>query len=74
MSTPSSSSGRTSTRAVKPDAICVAAVDLAREAALERWGRIDVLVNAAGGNVPGATVGERLSSGYRGRPSGRFST
>ena len=35
MSTPSSSSGRTSSRAVKPDAICVAAVDLAREAALE---------------------------------------
>jgi NAD(P)-dependent dehydrogenase (short-subunit alcohol dehydrogenase family) len=30
----------------------------ARDAALERWGRIDVLVNAAGGNLPAATVGE----------------
>ena len=30
----------------------------AREAALERWGRIDILVNAAGGNMPAATVGE----------------
>lgn len=28
------------------------------DAALERWGRIDVLVNAAGGNLPAATVGE----------------
>jgi NAD(P)-dependent dehydrogenase (short-subunit alcohol dehydrogenase family) len=30
----------------------------ARERLLERWGRIDVLVNAAGGNVPGATLDE----------------
>ncbi len=29
----------------------------AREAVLDRWGRLDVLVNAAGGNVPGATLG-----------------
>jgi NAD(P)-dependent dehydrogenase (short-subunit alcohol dehydrogenase family) len=28
-----------------------------REAVLGRWGRLDVLVNAAGGNVPGATLG-----------------
>ena len=27
-----------------------------REAALERWGRIDMLINAAGGNVPNATL------------------
>ena len=26
---------------------------------LERWGRIDILVNAAGGNVGAATVGEK---------------
>jgi NAD(P)-dependent dehydrogenase (short-subunit alcohol dehydrogenase family) len=30
----------------------------AREQALARWGRVDILVNAAGGNVPGATLGE----------------
>ena len=29
----------------------------ARDVVLERWGRLDVLVNAAGGNVPGATLG-----------------
>ena len=28
----------------------------ARDALLERWGRIDILVNAAGGNVPEATL------------------
>ena len=28
----------------------------ARERLLERWGRIDILVNAAGGNVPDATL------------------
>jgi NAD(P)-dependent dehydrogenase (short-subunit alcohol dehydrogenase family) len=33
----------------------------AREAALERWGRVDTLVNAAGGNVAAATVAEDIS-------------
>jgi NAD(P)-dependent dehydrogenase (short-subunit alcohol dehydrogenase family) len=33
-------------------------LEAARDAALKRWGSIDVLVNAAGGNVPGAIVGE----------------
>ncbi len=33
-------------------------LEAARDAVLERWGRVDVLVNAAGGNVPAATVGE----------------
>jgi NAD(P)-dependent dehydrogenase (short-subunit alcohol dehydrogenase family) len=33
-------------------------LEAARDAVLERWGRVDVLVNAAGGNVPTATVGE----------------
>jgi NAD(P)-dependent dehydrogenase (short-subunit alcohol dehydrogenase family) len=34
-------------------------LDGARVSVLERWGRVDILVNAAGGNVPNATVGER---------------
>ena len=33
-------------------------LEAARDAVLERWGRVDVLVNAAGGNVPAATVAE----------------
>jgi NAD(P)-dependent dehydrogenase (short-subunit alcohol dehydrogenase family) len=31
-------------------------LEAARDATLERWGRIDILVNAAGGNVPSATI------------------
>lgn len=31
-------------------------LEAARATVLERWGRIDILVNAAGGNVPGATL------------------
>jgi NAD(P)-dependent dehydrogenase (short-subunit alcohol dehydrogenase family) len=34
-------------------------LERARSTVLDRFGRIDILVNAAGGNVPGATVGER---------------
>ena len=34
-------------------------LERARATVLERWGRIDALVNAAGGNIPGAIVGER---------------
>ena len=33
-------------------------LEVARDAVLDRWGRVDILVNAAGGNVPAATVGE----------------
>ena len=36
----------------------------AKETLLKAWGRVDILVNAAGGNVPGATaVGERTFFG-----------
>lgn len=28
---------------------------------LDKWGKIDVLINAAGGNMPGATIGENQS-------------
>ena len=31
-------------------------LEAARDAVLDRWGRIDILVNAAGGNIPGATL------------------
>jgi NAD(P)-dependent dehydrogenase (short-subunit alcohol dehydrogenase family) len=37
----------------------VAQLEQARATVLDRFGRIDVLVNAAGGNIPAATVGER---------------
>jgi NAD(P)-dependent dehydrogenase (short-subunit alcohol dehydrogenase family) len=37
------------------------ALERARAAVLERHGRLDILVNAAGGNVPEATVGEGQS-------------
>jgi NAD(P)-dependent dehydrogenase (short-subunit alcohol dehydrogenase family) len=33
-------------------------LEAARDMVLERWGRIDILVNAAGGNVPAATLTE----------------
>jgi NAD(P)-dependent dehydrogenase (short-subunit alcohol dehydrogenase family) len=36
-------------------------LEAARDAVLERWGTIDVLVNAAGGNVPAATLAEGRS-------------
>ena len=32
-------------------------LEAARDAVLGRWGRLDILVNAAGGNVPAATTG-----------------
>lgn len=33
----------------------------AREAILNQWGRLDILVNAAGGNVPAATIADDAS-------------
>lgn len=44
--------------ALVADVLDEAQLRSARDAVLERWGRIDVLVNAAGGNSPAATVGE----------------
>ena len=38
------------------DVLDTAQLQAARDQALERWGRIDILVNAAGGNLPEANV------------------
>ncbi len=32
-------------------------VTRAKDEVLQKWGRIDALVNAVGGNIPGATIG-----------------
>jgi NAD(P)-dependent dehydrogenase (short-subunit alcohol dehydrogenase family) len=44
---------------LEADVLDAAELERARAAVVDRWGRIDALVNAAGGNVPAATVGER---------------
>lgn len=36
----------------------IASLEAAREKLLETWGSVDILVNAAGGNLPGATLRE----------------
>ena len=43
--------------ALPADVLDKAQLEDARDALLERWGRVDILVNAAGGNVPEATLG-----------------
>src|SRR5688500_9338477 len=52
-------------RSTTPDAQCLGlladvmnrpALEQARDAVLQRWGRIDSVVNGAGGNMPGATI------------------
>jgi NAD(P)-dependent dehydrogenase (short-subunit alcohol dehydrogenase family) len=40
----------------KADVLDREALIAAKEAIIEKWGRIDVLINAAGGNMPGATI------------------
>jgi NAD(P)-dependent dehydrogenase (short-subunit alcohol dehydrogenase family) len=44
---------------LEADVLDTSTLEHARASVLERWGRIDILVNAAGGNVAAATVGER---------------
>jgi NAD(P)-dependent dehydrogenase (short-subunit alcohol dehydrogenase family) len=44
--------------ALPADVLDVAALERARDAVLERYGRIDILVNAAGGNLAEATLAE----------------
>lgn len=36
--------------------LCNEEIKKARDFVMDKWGRIDILVNAAGGNVPGATI------------------
>lgn len=52
-------------RSITPDAQCLGliadvldrpALERARDTILEKWGRIDALLNGAGGNMPGATI------------------
>ena len=45
--------------ALEADVLDLDRLERARERVLDRFGRVDALVNAAGGNVPAATVGER---------------
>jgi NAD(P)-dependent dehydrogenase (short-subunit alcohol dehydrogenase family) len=40
------------------DVLVRSQLETVRNQILERWGKIDILVNAAGGNVPGATLSE----------------
>ncbi|MGN6814090.1 MAG: SDR family oxidoreductase [Thermomicrobiales bacterium] len=42
--------------ALPADVLDRASLERARDAVLKEWGRIDILVNAAGGNVPAATL------------------
>jgi NAD(P)-dependent dehydrogenase (short-subunit alcohol dehydrogenase family) len=44
---------------LEADVLDAVQLERARASAVDRFGRIDILINAAGGNVPAATVGER---------------
>lgn len=46
----------TETLFCKADVLDRKAVTAAREEIVAKWGKIDVLINAAGGNMPGATI------------------
>jgi NAD(P)-dependent dehydrogenase (short-subunit alcohol dehydrogenase family) len=47
--------------AVPADVTDTAQLEVARGRVLDRWGRLDILLNAAGGNMPAATVGDAAS-------------
>ncbi len=43
--------------AIQADVLDQAALEVARTRVLDAWGQIDILINGAGGNIPGGTVG-----------------
>ena len=47
--------------ALPADVLDTDQLEYARDALIERWGRVDILVNAAGGNVPDATLSAGVS-------------
>lgn len=53
--------------AIAADVLDKGQLEAARSRIVQRWNRIDILVNAAGGNVPSATLaeGSRFSSSMR---------
>lgn len=42
---------------VQADVLDLGQLEKARDRVLAKWGRVDILINAAGGNQPGATIG-----------------
>ena len=42
--------------ALPTDVLAPAQLDAARQSVMDKWGRVDILINAAGGNVPAATI------------------
>lgn len=43
---------------LQADVLDRGSLEAARDSVMDSWGRVDILVNAAGGNIPAATVGE----------------
>ena len=41
------------------DVLNIEELKLARKTIMEKWGKIDILINTAGGNLPGATLSEQ---------------
>ena len=49
--------GGLSCMGLKADVLDQSQLFRARDRVLEEWGKVDILINAAGGNMPGATIG-----------------
>jgi len=46
---------------VVADVVNMARLERARKKIIDHFGRIDILINTAGGNTPGATIGDKES-------------